>query len=262
MARQTRVTLLVATLLTMLSAVFVAPAFAQADPIGGSFENTVGLPDGGLAVSDTASGLVRHFLPDGSEVAPFASVADPGGLAVAGNQLFYAGGSVAGGVDTGSIHAINLASGQDETIAEGISAPNGLAVGDRVCYTTSVGFASGVYCLNGATPQRLNTPLLAPNGLAVGADGRMFVSDTIATVIYQLDAFTGQVWPIGGFTPLVDDLTVGPNGLIYAASQLGIYWVNPIDGAFGLLSGLVATAVKQTSDGLVAVTRDGNIFHL
>jgi sugar lactone lactonase YvrE len=263
---------------------FLTPSLATAAPLvqkvaglGVNLENVAVLPNGSYALSDTTNNSIRQLTPDGVELAPLAQVAAPGGLAVYGNALYIVGNHTAQAAllsQSGWITRVDLATGQQTPFAANLSyaglglSPNGLAsTGDgSFVFTVSLGLGQGTYRVDASGAVTLLNGLpTAPNGVSVAADGSVYVSSTTQgwAAITQLSA-TGQIVRSGGIAPLADDLTVTPDGSVFITDHVGELVRYGQDGSISVYaSGLgQPSAVKSAPGGLVAVTFDGEVYHI
>lgn len=258
-----------------------APFVHPVANIGGRMlENIVRLPDGSYAVSDLDRGL-RRVNADGSEGPMLADIPQMGAVVYSSGEVIFATGNsgdpAMAGERSGAIHAINLDTGEYRIVADGLVAPNGLVAlpnGDLL-YTTALGPLMGVHRVGDPISVNVNKGFIpTPNGLTVGPDGLVYVASTGGFQVYALNPTTGDSWPVNGLwpgsgltTPL-DDLTAMPNGMLYAASEVGIVWrIEPWSGVVAPHSAdpqlIGASSVKPDGyDGLVVTTFGGLVVHL
>ncbi len=247
---------------------------------GRMLENIASLPDGSYAVSDLDRGL-RHVNADGSENSMLAELPQMGAVVYRSGEVIFATGNsgdpAMAGERSGVIHAIDIETGEYRIVADGLVAPNGLAVlpSGELLYTTALGPFMGVHRVGDPTLANVNAGFIpTPNGLTVGPDGLVYVASTGGMQVYALNPVTGDSWPVNGLRPgsglttPLDDLTAMPNGMLYAASEVGIVWrIDPRSGVVAPHATdpqlIGASSVKPDgSDGLVVTTFGGLVVHL
>lgn len=259
--------------LTAAVAIVLGLAFGgQANAEG--YENLSVIADGEYLMANTDSQSIDLVSQDGTRY--LVPVSDPGGIAVDGDLIYYAGGNNITAALTsayaGSIFVINR-SKMDEgsrLFKGGILAPNGLAVvGHEVFYTSIAPAGMG---LHSASDGRY-VFVEAANGLAASSDGMLYVSSTLGRV-YQVDPDSFAVTLVAdlqrspGIPVLLDDLTVvqARDGRhLYVASPEGAVWhVGPTGNVSSYDDArlLRASSVRTESDGLVVSTQTGAIITL
>lgn len=254
----------------------------------GLLENLTFDGTGSMIVSETSPvgpGALRTVSPAGDHGTLLAAVDAPGGLARDGDTLYYAtGNSTAAGIfgtADGTVSTLDLVTGDTATHASGLTMPNGLvrlSTGD-VLTTRNLGSAMGVTRIaSDKTVSLLRTGIGSSNGIGSG-NGKVYVANTFdpSLTITALDEYdlTGPstLIPVNGFGPFTasDDLTVGPDGLIYLAQNLAgrVLRIDPESGA----SCVIATGVPLTSsvefggpgfdpNSLYATSFDGSVRKL
>lgn len=229
----------------------------------GLLENLAFDDAGSMFLSETSPvgpGRIQRLTPDGGRSVAVENVASPGGLVVDGDTLYFAtgNGTAAGLFDLhdGTIDAFDLQSGTRSSYAGGLVMPNGLAKsasGDFFT-TRNLGATTGLTRVPHDAPQApavVRTDLGTANGIAVDGD-TLYVSNTFepALVISVLDARDpgGPSRTIGvdGFGPFTasDDMTVGPDGMIYLAQNLAgrVLRIDPRSGSSCVISTSVPLA--------------------
>jgi len=202
----------------------------------GTLENLAFDGRGGLLISDGSligPGALRRIAPDGTSGA-VAEVTGPGGIVVDGDSVYLATGNTtaAGVLDTpdGSIVRIDLATGEQDTVATGIVMPNGLGLlpDGSLLASRDIGEVGLTHIpADGGEPRVIRTDLGSVNGIAVDGDTVYTVTTfDLVNRLHILDAndLTGPVRSIDlpGLGPIQspDDLTVGPDGALYIALNL------------------------------------------
>ncbi|OZE94780.1 hypothetical protein CH299_26300 [Rhodococcus sp. 14-2686-1-2] len=256
----------------------------------GMLENLVFGDNGTMYLSETSPlgpGRIQALSPDGVRSVAVDDVRSPGGLVVDGSVLYFTtgNGTAAGLFDIpdGTVDTLDLVSGARSTYAAGLVMPNGLArTDDGALFTTrNLGLTTGLTVVPSASPHVpsvVRTDLGTANGIAVDADA-LYVADTFepSLRITALDvddpAGPARILPVDGFGPFTasDDMTVGPDGMIYLAQNLAgrVLRVDPATGS----SCVVGTGVPLTSsvefgglgwdeNSLYATSFDGSVRKL
>ena len=259
------------------------------EPVGtglGALENLLVEDDGGVLLSVADAGEVRRLGPDGEVTTVIGDVPSSGGLATDGTWVYVTTGltidAATQGVAGGTIVRFDPQSGDRETWATGLVAPNGLAVLDDGSAVTTrtlsgAGVASEVTRVPGDAPDQLEplwADLTGTNGAAVDGSGKWLYLSRVAAdtaeivrvstddptdhdVVAALDAGTADI---------LDDLTVTPDDVVYVAGFVSgsVYRVDPATGkTCAIATGLPqVTAVDQRGDGLVAISMDGTVYEL
>ncbi|MEV0946244.1 hypothetical protein [Rhodococcus sp. NPDC049939] len=257
----------------------------------GVLENLAFDGQGNMLVSRTdllGGGALDRVSPDGSVTPLVPDVDAPGGIAVDGDDVYFATGNsmMAGitGTGNGTVDVVSLGSGEKRTVAEGLVMPNGLvrlSNGD-ILTSRNLGSVTGITHIPAAephTPEVVRTDLGTVNGLAVH-DGSVYTVTTFdaTTVLHILraDDLGGPVVSVElpGFGPLnaADDLTVGPDGIVYIAYNVGskVVRVDPATGescdiasALPLLSSVrFGSGPGWNPDALYATSFTGTIYRL
>ncbi|MFD4182415.1 SMP-30/gluconolactonase/LRE family protein, partial [Rhodococcus sp. NPDC058514] len=188
-------------------------------------------------------GAIRTLTPAGKTGTLASDFTGPGGIVVHGDDvLFTTGNTAMAGLSNsknGTVESVNLDTGEQTTVAEGLTMPNGLArlANGDLLVTRNLGSDQGltrIPAVKPRTPASVRTDLGSANGIAVTADGGVvYVGNTFEpnTEIQELDAtdLTGPVRTVkvagSGQTNAGDDLTVGADGNVYmthnGAGQVG-----------------------------------------
>ncbi|SEE55461.1 hypothetical protein SAMN04490220_8340 [Rhodococcus jostii] len=257
----------------------------------GVLENLAFDGSGTMLVSRTGlvgGGALDGVRPDGTVTPVVPEVEAPGGIAVDGADAYFAtGNSFAAGVTgstNGTVDVVNLDTGDTRTLAEGLVMPNGLvrlSNGD-ILTARNLGSGAGLTRVPAAdphTPEVVRTDLGTVDGLAVH-DGNVYTVTTFDTTttlrILRENDLSGPVVSVElpGSGPLnaADDLTVGPDGIVYVAYNGGgrVVRVDPATGeSCALASGLpLVSSVRFGAgpgwdpDALYATSFTGKIYKL
>lgn len=237
----------------------------------GVLENLAFDGEGRLLLSESpipGEGAIRTLTPSGEKGTLVADVPSPGGLVVVGDRiLFTAGNNVMAGLwnsSNGTVESVNRDGDDRTTVADGLTMPNGLAALDDgdLLVTQAFGREPGLTRIPASDPgsaTKVRTDLGSANGLFVSG-GDVYVSNTVErdTEIHVLDAddltadATTLTLPGNGVTNAGDDLTVGADGLVYAAVN-GAGKVVRVDPATGetcdIASGLNLVSSVRFGDG-------------
>ncbi|MGW0323490.1 SMP-30/gluconolactonase/LRE family protein [Nocardia sp. NPDC003183] len=177
-----------------------------------------------------SSGTLQRLGADGSRSVAVSDVEGPGSILTAGDTAYFTtGNSVTAALTDradGTIQALHLDSGTVQTVATGLTMPNGLAQLPNGDFVVSRDIGAGT--LTRVTSDNIATPyapsLSSTNGLAFDPyRNRLIVSTTfnptsvIAAVDYADPDSPPRQAVIPGVGPLnsADDLTVGPDGKAY-----------------------------------------------
>lgn len=249
------------------------------DGAGTMLVSRTGLVGGGALDGVGPDGTVTPIVPD---------VESPGGIAVDGDHAYFAtGNSFASGVTgstSGTVDVVDIDTGDTSTVAEGLVMPNGLvrlSNGD-ILTARNLGSGAGLTRVPAGdphTPEVVRTDLGTVDGLAVH-DGSVYTVTTFDTTttlrILREDDLRGPVVSVElpGSGPLnaADDLTVGPDGIVYVAYNGGgkVVRVDPATGeSCALASGLpLVSSVRFGAgpgwdpDALYATSFTGKIYKL
>ncbi|AOW92357.1 hypothetical protein BFN03_05540 [Rhodococcus sp. WMMA185] len=233
-------------------------------------------------------GALDGVSPDGTVTPIIPEVDAPGGIAVDGDDVYFTTGNsfTAGimGLDNGTVDTLSLDTGDTRTVAGGLVMPNGLARlsnGD-ILISRNLGSGAGITRIPAQAPhipEVLRTDLGTVNGLAAH-DGNVYTVTTFdartALHILREDDLGGQVVSIElpGSGPLngADDLTVGPDGIVYVAYNVGgkVVRVDPATGeSCDIASGLpLVSSVRfgagpgWNPDALYATSFTGAIYQI
>ncbi|WP_269588237.1 SMP-30/gluconolactonase/LRE family protein [Rhodococcus maanshanensis] len=180
-------------------------------------------------------GAIRTLSPGGKTGTLVSDFTGPGGIVVSGDTiLFTTGNNAMAGLSNsknGTVESLDLDTGEQTTVAKGLTMPNGLAklANGDLLVTRNLGSDQGLTRIPAAqpgTPASVRTDLGSANGLAVSADGAtVYVGNTFDsnTEIRELNAtdLKGAVHTMkvagSGSSNAGDDLTVGADGNIYMA---------------------------------------------
>lgn len=207
----------------------------------GMLENLAFDGRGAMLLSDQSpmgtGGSIDRLTADGARSTVVPDVEGPGGIAVAGHTAYFTTGNTAtagltGGA-SGTIEALDLDSGRVSTVARGLAMPNGLVrlPNGNFVVSKDIGATTGLTLVDPGTGghQPYGPGLVSANGLALSPDAtRLYASTTFTptTSIVGIDPAHPQTpattTTLPGFGPLnaADDLTVGPDGQVYAALNL------------------------------------------
>jgi sugar lactone lactonase YvrE len=200
------------------------------------------LPDnrGGMLLSSTTHNAVERLTPNG-HVAVVAKAPSPGQLVWRGKRVMLPTGDAlqSGALSTkdGTLQLLNLRSHKLKTYATGLTMPNGLALDrDGTAYVTrDTGGGTGITRIS-AKPGHKVTPnwssLPDTNGIAIDTKHRVMYVDQTFSLDAPIERIPmahparateiGNLIGQGGLTPkLLDDLTMGPDGVLYLPANLG-----------------------------------------
>lgn len=206
---------------------------------------------GGLLLSDQSTsgvgGAIRRIDAAGQRDT-LASVDGPGALLVSDDTAYFVAGlsvpSVLAGRADGSIRAIDLKSGAVSTVVTNLRLPNGIAQlpsGDFVT-TSDMGSDTRMSLVHNNVYAGPFASLTSTNGISYdAARRRLFVSTTFdpttSVAMYDVDqpGAAPVLFTLPGFGPLNggDDLTVGPDRMVYLALSVGgkVVRLDPDTGA-------------------------------
>ncbi|MCQ4119299.1 hypothetical protein [Rhodococcus tibetensis] len=249
------------------------------DGAGTMLVSRTGLVGGGGVDGVDPDGTIREIVPD---------VDAPGGIAVHGSDVYFATGnsfsSGVAGTESGTIDVVNLETGDTRTVAQGLVMPNGLVRLDNgdILTARNLGAGAGLTRVPAAephTPETVRTDLGTVDGLAAH-DGNIYTVTTFDTTttlrILRVDDLTGPIVsiPLPGAGPLnaADDLTVGPDGIVYVAYNGGgkVVRVDPATGdSCAIASGVpLVSSVRfgagpgWNAEALYATSFTGTIYRL
>lgn len=224
------------------SAVAITPCPWRATTVAsglGSLENLGFDGAGTMLVSRTVggSGQLYRLTPDGKGSTFLPNVAAPGSITVAdGAAYFTTGNNFLSGVfgnKDGSIARVDLGTGAPTTIATKLTMPNGMVRLPDGSFVVSrnIGWTTGLTRISadGTRESRLAPAVTMANGLTYDpARGTVIASmdlhpvSTLALVDINDPAHIRTVdLGLFGLFGFPDDLTVGPDGLIYLAMDGG-----------------------------------------
>ncbi|WP_020667272.1 hypothetical protein [Amycolatopsis nigrescens] len=209
---------------------------------------------GGLLVSATlfsGFGSIKRVTPDGEIGTLVDNVNGPGAIQVRDGKVYYNTGhnTLSGtlGLTDGTIDTVDLNTGERATWARNLTMPDGMTLlpnGDAVI-STLIGPKAGLTRVPkeapaAPVPYPRNVP--GPNGLVVSQDGAtLYAVSTLnpdrqiakIDIAHPEDESPGGLridapWPFNA----LDDLTIGPDGMIYTVGEHGIaYRVDPVSGS-------------------------------
>lgn len=208
----------------------------------GPLENLAFDGRGGMIVSessmaDPAGGALWTLRADGSRTLFKGRVPGPGGIVVRDGAAYVTtGNSAASGlmnVADGTLERIDLDTGAARTVARGLTMPNGLAPlpGDRWVVSRDLGAPTHMTVIeaDGRTAPFL-PGLTSTNGLAFDPNAAaLFVARTFdpVTTVERIPVDGSPTppatyrFPNWGPFNSADDLTVGPDGALYVAHNVG-----------------------------------------
>ncbi|MBS4099992.1 hypothetical protein [Tsukamurella paurometabola] len=192
----------------------------------------------GSLLAGTAPGALRTVV----------DLPNPGGIVVRGGSVHVttANSAPSGllGKTDGTVTVADPATGATRTVASGLTMPNGLALlpDGRAVTSTVLGPRQGIVATApGGAPVPFALRGEPVNGLWFdGASGRLWASTstTVTTGLYAIDPARPdrpRRYEVPGFGPghFADDLTVGPDGAVYAALDLPgtVVRLDPATGA-------------------------------
>lgn len=155
---------------------------------GASFDTPTGLatgPDGEVYIADTGNGSIRVMSTKGKVTTLISNLKDPTGLCLFGKELYVA--------ETGNhrIVSVNIETKKLTVVAGG-----------------EEGYADGLI---------QNARFCNPQGVAVGADGTVYVSDTVNHAVRQIKDGKVTTLAVSRETP---DAPVQPRGILVHGSKL------------------------------------------
>lgn len=205
----------------------------------GSLENLGFDGTGGMLLSRTANGNAHIYRlePDGSGAVVAPEIDAPGGIVIDGvTAYFTTGNSFRSGIlgrPDGTIVAMSLDRYAVTTVANGLTMPNGMARlpdGDFVV-SRNLGLTTGLTHVahDGLTATPYAQRLERTNGVAYHPQHNAVITSldlSPAATLAVIDVETGSVVQrinlgILGLIGFPDDLTVGPEGHVYLAMDLG-----------------------------------------
>ncbi|BDD80628.1 hypothetical protein TPB0596_03910 [Tsukamurella pulmonis] len=267
MRRSRSVPLRVAALVAATAALAgAAPSLAAAAPSGaacagwrttvlrsgmGTLENLAFDGAGTVYLSRQNPVTGRGALLAGTQPGALRTVVDlpnPGGIVVRDGAVHVttANSAQSGllGKTDGTVSVVDPATGATRTVAAGLTMPNGLALlpDGRAVTSTVLGPRQGIVATApGGAPVPFALRGESVNGLWFdGASGRLWATTatTATTRIYAIDPArpgSPRRYEVPGFGPghFADDLTVGPDGAVYAALDLPgtVVRLDPASGA-------------------------------
>ncbi|WP_067685912.1 SMP-30/gluconolactonase/LRE family protein [Nocardia jejuensis] len=205
---------------------------------------------GGMLLSEQAltgtGGGIRRLSADGVRSTVVPEVSGAGPISVIGDVAYYTTGlSVQSKLakSEGTIASINLGTGVIDTIAVGLAQPNGLAKlpsGEFVVANDMSDDTRLTLVRGGAAAGPYSSAATSTNGVAYdAARQRIYVSSTFdpTTAISVIDPARPEESTrieLPGFGPLnaADGLSIGPDGMVYVALNVGgrIVRVDPDSG--------------------------------
>ncbi len=252
----------------------------------GQLENL--LPDGhgGMVLSVLDGNRLERVTPSGQVTTIATGLTAPGGLARRGDQVYVVTGDSSSaallGTTDGTVARVNLTTGAHTIWASKLIAPNGLALlpdGSAVATRPLVlfGTKSAVTRTTGGDhPNLFWSSLTGTNGATLDSKGTwLYVSRSLAGEIWRIrvaDPTQQEKVASVGAATFPDDLTVGPDGLIYVAGYLAgtVIRVDPATGATcTVATGLSFPTSVRAGDGtgfptshLYVTAHSGNLYEL
>ena len=205
----------------------------------GSLENLAFDGSGGMLLSrtDDRAGQIYRMTPDGQGASVVPNIAAPGSITVAGPTAYFTtGNSFASGIlgrSDGTIDQVELATGALQTVASGLTMPNGMArlpdgsfvVSRNLGWTTGLSKVSA----DGKTLTPFAPALTLTNGVAYDSSRNSVITSLdlhpVATVAIIDLANPDHIQKLNlglfGLLGFPDDLTVGADDQIYLAMDGG-----------------------------------------
>jgi hypothetical protein len=256
-----------------------------------TLENVLPEPDGSLLLSVPGANALQRRSTDGRITTVATGLPGAGGLAREGRWVHITTGNTSTAMLTGStdgtIVKVDPATGERQSWARRLVAPNGLAILADGSAVTTVPLTLGgprtaltrVSPTAPDRPQRQWSDLTGTNGVALDPSGQwLYVSRSLAPkaevwrVSVSDPARKERVAQVGeALTEFLDDLTVAADGTVFVAADLSgkIHRVDPATGAHcEVATGLTGVAAVKWVAGpgpaghLVAVSRNGVIYQL
>lgn len=194
------------------------------------------LPDnrGRMLLSSSTNNAVERLSRTG-KVTTVASAPSPGQLVWHGKRVFVpTGDAAASGLQNktdGTLKLLNLKTGRLAPYANGLTMPNGLAVGrnGNAFVTRDIGSGTGVTRIAAAGHHKVTTnwsPLADTNGIAINRKHKVMYVDRTFTPDAPIVRIPlrhpkrtkqiGDLSTLGSAVPKgLDDLTMGPHGVLY-----------------------------------------------
>jgi hypothetical protein len=200
----------------------------------GILENLEPNGRGGMVISNQTADSLELVTAAGKVTTLVPNVPSPGGIRFHGGYMYFNTNNSleAGAFDetNGTIGRMNLKSGRVTTWAGGLSMPNGLDFlpnGDAVVTRDVPGARWGVTEIPAAHPARIVRDWVTTqdsNGVAVAPSGRwLYFDQTFESSDIDRVSITAphDVQVVGslGLGLVLDDLTIGSNGVLYIASN-------------------------------------------
>lgn len=255
----------------------------------GSLENLGFDSSGTMLVSRTVgnSGQLYRLTPDGKGSTFVPNVAAPGSITVAaGAAYFTTGNSFLSGIfgsKDGGIGRVDLGTGALTTIVSGLTMPNGMVrlPDGSFIVSRNLGWTTGLtkITVDGAHETQFAPSVTMANGLTYDAAHNVVIASmdlhpgsTLAFVdVANPDHLRTVDLGLFGLFGFPDDLTVGPDGLVYLAMDGGdIVRVDPdqhaacilASGMFGSTSVRFGTGPGWNPNSLYSTDLFGTIHKL
>lgn len=205
------------------------PPVTRIDGLAGP-EGLAFAPDGALFVGSTTGRIVR--LAGAAAAQTFAETGSSlAGIAVARDGTVYAAA-----FDDGLVLAVPAGGGPPRTIADGLDNPNAFAFdGEGRLLVTAIGLGRGRPAIlaietDGAV-RELTTALRSPNGIQFGADGMLYVADTLQSRVVRMTydpsgPAVGEPEVYASGVGLADGIAFDVAGNLYVAGG-GRIWLVP-----------------------------------
>ena len=190
-----------------------------------------------LSRTDDRAGQLYRMTPDGGGTTLAADIDSPGGIAVEGGTAYFTTGNSFGagalGRKTGTIEAIDLATGSTRTVASGLTMPNGMArlPDGRFVVSRNLGLRTGLTMVSadGSSTVPFAPTVNTTNGVAYDAGRNAVVTSVdlspVATLALIDLSDPRRVTRINlglfGLLGFPDDLTIGADDMIYLAMDGG-----------------------------------------
>jgi sugar lactone lactonase YvrE len=207
----------------------VASGYGQLENLGFDYRGNLLLSEG----SFVGAGAIHQLGAAGSKSVVAPNVTSPGGIVATDEASYFTTGNsaTAGLFDTadGTVEALDPVTGEVDTVVEGLTMPNGLAVlpDGRLVVSRDLGASTTLTVIDPDTGSKkaLAPTVTSTNGLAWDRTRELLWTSTLlssVTTVVAIDVRSGKPvqtieLPGIGWANLADDLTVGPDGAVYLA---------------------------------------------